>query len=78
KPLAETLVQDVVAATGRLSRGAMWGYYYVTRSTLCPAVLMECGFMVNPAEYENVVDTQTIWKAGDAIATAIFSNVKAA
>ncbi|MEG0769851.1 MAG: N-acetylmuramoyl-L-alanine amidase [Ruthenibacterium sp.] len=78
KPLAEALVQNVVAATGRPNRGALWGYYYVTRSTLCPAVLMECGFMVNPAEYEDVVNVQTIWKEGDAIATAVLSGVGAA
>ncbi|MEG0167983.1 MAG: N-acetylmuramoyl-L-alanine amidase [Ruthenibacterium sp.] len=71
QPLAAALVDNVTAATHRAARGAMWGYYYVTRSTVCPSVLLEIGFMVNPAEYEQV----TIWKTGDAIANSILACV---
>lgn len=76
KPLAEALVQNVVAATGRADRTAQWGYYYVARNTLCPAVLLECGFMVNPSEYENVTDEAVILREGDAIAQAVLAQVK--
>mgnify|MGYP003433909336 FL=1 len=77
KPLAAALVANITAATGRAARGDMWGYYYVTRSTVCPSVLLEIGFMVNPEEYEQVVDTNNIWKTGDAIADSILACVPA-
>lgn len=75
KELAKTLVENVTAATGRASRGAHWGYYYVTRSTVCPAVLLETGFMVNPAEYEQVTSDAQLLAAGDAIARSILACV---
>ena len=53
----------------------MWGYYYVTRNTLCPAVLLETGFMPNPAEFEAVTDETCIWAAGDAIARSVLACV---
>lgn len=73
--LAETLVQNVSQATGRPARGAMWGYYYVTRNTTCPAVLLEVGFMVNPTEYEQVTSERQLWNAADAIARSILACV---
>ncbi|WP_367925091.1 N-acetylmuramoyl-L-alanine amidase [uncultured Ruthenibacterium sp.] len=77
KQLAQTLVQNVAAATGRPERGAFWGYYYVARNATCPAVLLEVGFMVNPAEYEQVTDEMTVWATGDAIARSILACVPA-
>lgn len=73
--LAETLVNNVTQATGRPARGAMWGYYYVTRNTTCPAVLLEVGFMVNPAEYEQVTSESQLWNTADAIARSILECV---
>lgn len=73
--LAETLVNNVSQATGRPARGAMWGYYYVTRNTTCPAVLLEAGFMVNPTEYEQVTSETQLWNAADAIARSILECV---
>mgnify|MGYP001039524578 CR=1 FL=1 len=75
KTLVETLVNNVSQATGRPSRGAMWGYYYVTRNTTCPAVLLEAGFMVNPAEYEQVTSESQLWNTADAIARSILECV---
>lgn len=75
KPLAEALVAAVTRETGRTDRGAAWGYYYVTRTTTCPAVLLELGFMVNPSEYESLVLPQTVWEEGDAIAAAVLNCV---
>lgn len=75
KTLAETLVREVTQVTGRAERGTDWGYYYVTRSTMCPAVLLELGFMVNPSEYENVVDPSMLWAEGDAVARSILACV---
>ena len=73
--LAQALVHNVTQATSRPDRGAQWGYYYVTRSTVCPAVLLEAGFMVNPSEYENVTSEPQLWAAGDAIARSVLECV---
>ncbi|MEG0911071.1 MAG: N-acetylmuramoyl-L-alanine amidase [Ruthenibacterium sp.] len=75
QPLAAALVENITAETGRVARGAMWGYFYVTRSTVCPSVLLEVGFMVNPAEYEQVTAPTNLWKTGDAIANSILACV---
>ena len=75
KRLAQTLVQNVTEATHRPARGAMWGYYYVTRNTTCPAVLLEVGFMVNPTEYEQVTSETELWHAADAIARSVLACV---
>lgn len=76
--LAQNLVQRIAARTGRTERGAKWGYYYVARNTMCPAVLLEVGFMVNPVEYEKVADAQTIWSTGDAIAMSVLDQTNLA
>lgn len=75
KQLAQILVQKVTDATGRPARGAMWGYYYVTRNTTCPAVLFETGFMVNPAEYEQVTSAPVLWREAEAIAASVLACV---
>jgi N-acetylmuramoyl-L-alanine amidase len=75
KELATTLCERVTQATNRTNRGAQWGYYYVTRNTTCPAVLLEVGFMVNPAEYESVTDEATLWRTGAAIAHSVLNCV---
>ena len=68
-------MRNVTQATSRPDRGAQWGYYYVTRSTVCPAVLLEAGFMVNPSEYEDVTSEPQLWAAGDAIARSVLECV---
>lgn len=75
KTLAETLVRNVSTAAGRKNRSAMWGYYYVTRNTTCPAVLLEIGFMVNPTEYEQVTSAPVIWREAEAVVQSILECV---
>ncbi len=71
KALAQNLVDTFATRLGRENRGAMWGYYYVTRSTVCPSVLLEIGYMPNPAEYEQITNSAEILKTGNAIADSI-------
>ena len=75
KALAQNLVETFAAQLGRQNRGAMWGYYYVTRSTVCPSVLLEIGYMPNPAEYEQITDSTQILKTGNAIADSILATL---
>ncbi len=75
KPLAEALVSNIVDTIGRANREAQYGYYYVTRSTVAPSVLLEVGFMVNPAEYESITDPLVTDQTGAAIAEAILTMI---
>lgn len=75
KPLAQNLVEKLTAATGREARGILYNYFYVTRSNICPAVLLETGFVSSPQEYESCADTQTLWAEGSAIAQAVLATL---
>ncbi len=75
--LADNLIANVCTATGRQNRGSDYGYYYVTRSNICPATLLELGFVTNPAEYEDCAATQTLWAEGGAIADGVYQTIAA-
>lgn len=75
RDLAKNLVEAVGSATGRRQRGNFYNYFYVTRSNICPSVLLETGFMTVPAEYEKVADESVIWAEGGAIAQAIVRSI---
>lgn len=70
-------MQRVSSAAQRPALGAKWGYYYVTRSTVCPAVLLETGFMVNPSEYAQITQESNVRAAGAAIAMSVYESVRA-
>ncbi len=71
KQLADCLLPQVAAAGRRENDGSGWSYFYVTRMTYAPAVLLEYGFLVNPVEYELCSDPLTILREGDATARGI-------
>lgn len=75
KPLASNLVSSVCTATNRNDRGAMYRYFYVTRSNICPAVLLELGFVSSPIEYESCAGLAGIWAEGGAIAQAVYNSI---
>lgn len=75
KPLAEALVSRVTDATGRTARGVFYNYFYVTRSNLCPAVLLETGFVSSPVEYQSCAGDLGLWAEGGAIAQAVLDCV---
>lgn len=77
KLLAENLVNNVCSATGRARRGVFYDYYFVTRSNICPSVLMESGFMTDPGEYENCADVSTIWNEAGAISLSVLEYMAA-
>lgn len=75
KSLAEHLVNQLTQATGREARGVLYNYFYVTRSNICPAVLLETGFVSSPKEYESCADEATLWAEGGAIAQAVLASL---
>ena len=50
KSIAQAIQNDLVAATGLTDRGVKFANYWVLHYTDCPAVLVEIGFISNPAE----------------------------
>ena len=57
--------------------GVFYNYYYVTRSNICPSVLLESGFMTDPAEYETCADPATLWDEAGAIALSVLDYISA-
>lgn len=75
KTLADQLSSAVSTTTARDNRGPKYSAFYVTRSSICPAVLLELGFVVNPTEYESCASLTGIWAEGGAIAQAVLNSV---
>ena len=75
KPLADHLVDALGETTGRTRRGSFYNYFYVTRSSICPAVLLEAGFMTVPQEYASITDETMLWAEAGAIAQAVLDSV---
>jgi N-acetylmuramoyl-L-alanine amidase len=60
--LAEMIQAAVCEATGSRDRGVREeSGYYVLNNTGCPAVLVECGFLTNAAECQNIQNDA--WRA---------------
>ncbi len=60
---AESVNENVAGYTGRVSRGAFDGYFYVTRSTGSMSVLYEYGFVINPVEYDDLYSHEGVYSA---------------
>ncbi len=55
----------------KTNRGAKRARFYVIRNTLCPAVLVECGFLTNGAEARRIQTTDYQQKLAAAIADGV-------
>lgn len=75
KNLAQNLVSRVSTASGRPAKGPFYNYFYVTRSSLCPSVLLETGFVCSPLDYEKSTDTAVLWAEGGAVAQAVLDSI---
>ncbi len=75
KPLAQNLLNRVTQAAGRPDKGIRYNYFYVTRSNLCPAVLLETGFVCSPLDYEKGTETDILWAEGGAVAQAVLDSI---
>lgn len=72
---SQKLVDYISAATRRDNEGSKQDYYSVTRLTLCPAVMLEVGFISNPAEVESLIDKVDIQKTALAVTKAVLEIV---
>ncbi len=77
--LAMFLQKYLVAKLNRPSYGVFWNNLAMTRPAVAPSVLMELGFMINPDEFEWIVNPKEQQKLAEAIAQGItewFASVK--
>ena len=69
--VAEVMARRISESTDRNNRGYGFGYYYVLRYDIAPAVLNEYGFVINPEEYANIYRDEDIYKAAFATAQSV-------
>ncbi|MBD2101541.1 N-acetylmuramoyl-L-alanine amidase [Leptolyngbya sp. FACHB-261] len=69
--LARFLLCSLLERLNRQSHGLYWGNFALTRPSVCPAVLLELGFLINPEEFEWIVEPQTQTQVAQALADAI-------
>ncbi len=69
--LAQFLHDYLVRELDRPSYGVFWNNLALTRPTVAPAVLLELGFMINPTEFEWIVNEREQERLADALADGI-------
>ena len=69
--LANCIHNKFVATTGAANLGVVGDNWCVTRETKMPAILIECGFMTNSAELNNLISDSYIEKEAQAIYAGI-------
>lgn len=74
--LAVFLHNYLVEQLDRPSYGVFWNNLALTRPTVAPSVLLELGFMINPVEFEWIVDAEEQQKLAVALADGIVEWVK--
>ncbi|MBC6481456.1 MAG: N-acetylmuramoyl-L-alanine amidase [Hormoscilla sp. GM7CHS1pb] len=74
--LAVFLHNYLVAERERPSYGVFWNNLALTRPSVAPAVLLELGFMINPVEFEWIVNSREQKKLAHTLADGIVQWVK--
>lgn len=69
--LAMYLQNHLVKTLNRPAYGVFWNNLALTRPTVAPTVLMELGFMINPDEYEWIVNSKEQQRLAAAIADGV-------
>lgn len=69
--LAVFLHKYLVDKLNRPDYGVYWNNLALTRPAMAPSVLLELGFMINPSEFEWIVNSQEQKKLANAIAEGV-------
>lgn len=69
--LAQFLHDYLVTELDRPSYGVFWNNLALTRPHVAPAVLLELGFMINPDEFEWIVDPQEQERLAETLAEGV-------
>jgi N-acetylmuramoyl-L-alanine amidase len=70
-PLARSVQDSLVNNLGMNNYGLFWDSLAMTRPTKPLAILIEVGFMINPAEYMMLIDPEFQKKAADSISSGV-------
>jgi len=76
KELSETVLNNVLNTMVRSNKGMHAKNFYVTRGTWTPSILIESGFVPNPAEFEWLIDENEQARLAKALADAIVEYFK--
>ena len=68
KAVADNMYKTYTAEKTTQNRGAIWDPFQVIRNTVCPCILIECGFMTNIDDLELLIDDGFQSKLCSAIA----------
>jgi uncharacterized lipoprotein YddW (UPF0748 family)/N-acetylmuramoyl-L-alanine amidase len=70
KPLSGAILSKA-AEIGRMNKGTIYNNFYVVRGTWAPSMLMESGFVPNPAEFETLISDSEQSRLAKSIADGI-------
>ncbi|MBM3201904.1 MAG: N-acetylmuramoyl-L-alanine amidase [Chlamydiae bacterium] len=71
KQAAQLVLSNIISNTGTNSRGVKGGNFCVIRETKMPSILVEGGFLTNPAERTKLCDSKYIDKLALAVVEGI-------
>ena len=74
--MAVFLHNYLVEKLDRPSYGVFWNNLALTRPTVTPSVLLELGFMINPYEFEWIMNSQEQQKLAKTLADGIVEWIK--
>jgi N-acetylmuramoyl-L-alanine amidase len=69
--LAQFLHDHLVTELDRPAYGVFWNNLALTRPHVAPSVLLELGFMINPTEFEWIMDPQEQARLAEALAVGV-------
>lgn len=73
--LGDIMMESLVANLNRKERFVSQSYYRVTLLPYAPSLLMELGFMSNPADYEEAATQESIDMVAQAVAEGIYETI---
>lgn len=73
KTVASFVQDSMITQLSRQNEGYKWQSLSLCIPTQCPAILVECGYMSNPAEYEWLVNYENQVKIANSLGKAIES-----
>lgn len=68
---ADAIYQQVQSSNVYKKTMLKWNVYFVARETVCPVVLMECGYLTNPDDLAGAMDPATVQKKAEDIAQGV-------
>lgn len=74
--LANNVQKQLASIEGVKNRGVKDGTFYVLKRTICPALLVECGFISNSQECEKLFDSDYQNELAEKICKGVLDTIK--